>query len=225
MYAALLVVTVVVHVPLRLNSGAPTPPAVIARYEREFKRLGAVVDHPGVGSWAPKPSAPPSFEPDDHVFITTTPRQARAFLAAFLPRMRRELHQDATLGEIFGGWYGDPRDERRRVEAILPLTCFCDARLRAIHAVLDRAGGASQYDGLDGIHVYSSVPPAMVQRIVTALQGLRVAPQVTKSTFILAITSPPAPRAPRRYRSRSRTRTKSDAPRRNRNTCAPPRRC
>lgn len=185
MIAAVLLVTFVVHVPLRLNSGRPTPPAVIARYEREFKRLGAVVDHPGVGSWAPKPSAPPSFEPDDHVFITTTPQQARSFLVTFLPRMRRELHQDAALGEIVSGWYGDPRDERLRVEAILPLTCFCDARLRAIHAVLAQAGGASQYDDLDGIHIYASVRPQRAGVIVTRLKRMQIVPNVTKSTFVL----------------------------------------
>jgi hypothetical protein len=180
------VVTVVVHVPLQLNSGQPTPPDIIARYEAAFRRIGTVVDRPGVGSWTPNGGTRLVFDADDHVFITTTLGRARTFLATFLPRMRKDLSQAATLGEIFGGWYGSASERKRRIDVTLPLTCWCEARIRSIHAIFARAGGASEYDDLGGIHVYSSVNPTEAASIVTALRRLHLTPHVTRSTFILA---------------------------------------
>jgi len=51
--------------------------------------------------------------------------------------------------------------------------------------VFGRAGGASQYDDLDGTHVYSSVPSEMVDGIVAALRRQGLKPRVTRATFIL----------------------------------------
>jgi hypothetical protein len=179
-------VTVVVHVPLQLNSGKRTSPDVIARYEAAFRRIGTVVERPGLGSWIPNGSTRLAFDADDHVFIITTLARARTFLASFLPQMRGDLSQEATLGEIFGGWYGSVGERKRRIDVILPLTCWCEARIRAIHTIFAGAGGASEYDDRDGIHVYSSVNPARAASVVAALRRLHVTPQVTKSTFILA---------------------------------------
>jgi hypothetical protein len=182
---ALLAVILVVHVPLRLNSGAPTPPATIARYEREFHALGTVVDHRGIGSWTPDGTSHLVFDNDDHAFITTTARRARAFLVAFLPRMRRELRQTATLGEILGGWYGTSAERRLRVTLALPQMCACAGLIRAIHLAFAPAGGDSEYDDRHGIHIYSSVPLDRADAVVATLRKLRLAPAVTRSTFIL----------------------------------------
>jgi hypothetical protein len=180
------IVTLVVHVPLHLNSGAATPPPIAARYEHAFRALGPVVDHRGIGSWMTTgASAHLSFEADDHVFISTTPSRALAFLAAFLPRMRRELHQEAALGEVFDGWYGSRTERRRRVEVVLPLRCDCAARIRAIHLALAWAGGASQYDDQAGIHIYSSVQLDRANAILAAIRRLHESPMVTRSTFVL----------------------------------------
>jgi purine nucleoside permease len=179
-------VTVVVHVPLTLNTGARTPPGIIAGYEREFRALGGVVDHPGVGSWMPSGGGRLTFDADDHVFITTTAARARAFLATFLPRLRRDVHQDSALGEILDGWYGSVAEERRRVEVVLPLTCQCEARIRAIHLLFGKAGGASQYDDLSGTHIYSSVMPQQAGTFVNALHRMHLESRVTRSTFVLA---------------------------------------
>lgn len=179
-------VTLVLHVPLTLNTGARIPPAIITGYQREFHALGAVVDRPGVGSWMPAGTARLTFDADDHVFITTTAARARAFLTTFLPRMRRDVHQDAALGEILDGWYGGVAEERRRVEVVLPLTCQCEARIRAIHLLFAKAGGASQYDDLTGTHVYSSVMPQQAGTFVSALHRMHLESRVTRSTFVLS---------------------------------------
>jgi hypothetical protein len=178
-------VTVVVHVPLHDNAGRPVPAALFARYERAFRRLGLVVDRPGIGSWMGGGAAL-SFEADDHVFIRTTPPRALAFLARFLPRMRADLHQQATLAELFDGWYGSAAQRRMRLDVVLPLTCLCSARIRAIHAAFAPAGGASQFDGLDGTHIWSSVTLPSVAARLAALRRLGVTAHVSRATFILS---------------------------------------
>ncbi len=178
-------VTVVIHVPLHDNAGRAIAAPLIARYERAFHRLGTVIDRPGIGSWLDDRSTL-SFDADDHVFITTTPVRARAFLSTFLPRMRSDLHQQATLAEVFGGWYGSPAQRRARLDVVLPLTCLCSAKIRAIHLAFAPAGGASQFDGLDGTHVWSSVTLPTVAARLAALRRLGVTARVSRVTFILS---------------------------------------
>jgi hypothetical protein len=178
-------VTLVVHVPLRDNAGRPIPPPLFASYERAFHRLGAVVDRPGIGSWMGDGKTL-SFEADDHVFITTTLVRARAFLATFLPRMRADLRQQATLAELFDGWYGPLAQRRERLDVVLPLTCLCSAKIRAIHAAFAPAGGASQSDGIDGTHIWSSVTLPAVAARLAALRRLGVTARVSRVTFILS---------------------------------------
>jgi len=180
-----LQVTLVIHVPLQLNSGTPVPATTLARYRSAFQALGKATDHPGEGSWRPHAGARLVFDPDDHVFIETGLTQARAFLKVFLPRMRADLHQDATLGEIFGGWYGTVAQRGERVDVRFPLTCNCSQRLHAVHAIFAQAGGASEYADLDGIHVYTSVSPAKAPAIEAALRHAGLMPAITPSTVVL----------------------------------------
>jgi hypothetical protein len=182
---ALQLVTVVVHVPLHDDAGRPIAAPLLARYERAFHRLGPTVDRPGIGSWLGDHSTL-SFEPDDHVFITTTPVRARVFLATFLPRMRSDLHQQATLAEIFDGWYGSAAQRRARIDVVLPLTCLCSAKIRAIHLAFAPAGGASQFDGLDGTHIWSSVTLPSVPARLAALRRLGVTAHASHATFVLS---------------------------------------
>ncbi len=185
MALALQLVTVVIHVPLHDNAGRPIAAPLLASYERAFHRLGAVVDRPGIGSWLGDRNTL-SFDADDHVFVTTTPARVRAFLATFLPRMRSDLHQQATLAEVLDGWYGSAAQRRARIDVVLPLTCLCSAKIRAIHLAFAPAGGASQFDGIDGTHIWSSVTLPSVAARLAALRRLGVTARVSRATFILA---------------------------------------
>ncbi len=186
-------VVVVVHVPLEVPHAAPgargewycarnraaatqTPidTALLARYDDDLAHFGSVGDHYGFGTWMPGATRRDAveFEADDHIFITTSATSAEAFLPKFLHRLRLELHQREAFGEVVGDPAAGVGGERRiHVNVTIPFDDATTERVRRLHAIFgdDGRGGASQYDDGKGVHVYSAVKPADLQRISRTL--------------------------------------------------------
>ncbi len=180
-------VLIIVHVPLQMNDGSKTPAAVLAAYREAFEKVGEAEDHPSVGSWVEGQRL--EFEPDDLVSIRTTPREAVVFLRPFLATMRDRLKQEATLGEVVGNAPGLAAESRIRMDVVFPLTCWCSARELAVHKIFAAAGGASQYDDLDGTHVYSAVPESLESRVRKSLSQANLKYTETGELFVLVSAS------------------------------------
>ncbi len=203
--------TAVVHVPLvmpvvldprpdsycmgekRLATLAPVPPALFAGYEARLRSIGSVNERFGFGTWLTGVSAKDgvAFEDDDHVFVTAPLSVLERALPPLLHRMRRELHQQETLAELFGTSAG-PGERRTRLEVVVPYGRESYARLQEIHRIFDDAGrsGASQFDDAGGVHVYSSVAPEALGRIGAALRSAGYAFRSEPSTFITDAAPP-----------------------------------
>ncbi len=123
------------------HADAPVSSALMNLYERELRRYGTVRDQFGFGTWTvgSAPSADVAFEEGDHVDIRTHLSTARSFLPAFLHRLRADLHQREALGEIFGGAYGTPQQDRTRIEVVLPPERADYATIVRIHPHLRRS--------------------------------------------------------------------------------------
>ena len=171
-------VTLVIHVPLQDNAHRPISEKLLTSYRQAFGRLGSVRENFGTGSWRATTSNGAKrlmLDPDDHVFITTRLSNARLFLRSFLPRLKMDMRQEATLAEILGGAFADGASENRiRFDLTFPLTSDC-AGLRRAHEIFVRAhndtGGASQYNDFDGIHVNSSIAAADASSVRRALKN------------------------------------------------------
>ena len=194
-------VTVFLHVPLEANwrsdgsvpndcnfsqpSKATLLPAWLRRrYDRTFAWVGATTESLGPGSWIGPAGL--TFERDLHVTIRTTQARAQAFVPAFLRSSRRELHQHETLAEIAGASFaGGVR--MKRVVATVPLPGSRTAGILQLHRIFDRyAGGASEYDDADGIHVAASTPLAAVAALQKALSQGGFAFTTTDSTVFVS---------------------------------------
>jgi hypothetical protein len=165
----------------------PISSATLARYDTELATLGTEVDHFGFGTWtlgAPA-AANVAFEPVDHVFVNARMETLARGLPPILSRMRRELHQQEVLAEIFAS--RPPLGEARtRLEVILPFARVRFDELRRIHAIFGDGGrsGASQYDAEDGVHVYSSVAASALPRTERALRAAKFAFRASPSRFV-----------------------------------------
>jgi hypothetical protein len=170
-----------------MNDGSKTPAAVLTAYRETLGKVGEAQDHPSVGSWVEGQRL--EFEPDDLVSIRTTPREAAGFLRPFLASMRDRLKQEATLGEVIGNAPGLTAESRIRMDVVFPLTCWCSARELAAHKIFAAAGGASQYDDLDGTHVYSAVPKSLESRVRKSLSQVNLKYTETGEAFVLVSSS------------------------------------
>jgi hypothetical protein len=204
-------VTVVVHVPLavpdvssappdaqcagdtRTYRSVPLSPALLHAYEATLHEVGTVQDLLGFGTWS-IPGAngdAVNFEADDHIFVRAAPADVRRVLPPLLRRMRRELHQQEILAEIFDTF--DPRLGKRhtRISVTVPYARAIYPNVAVLHRIFDDGGrsGASQYDAPDGVHIYSSVALASVARIEKQLVAADYAYATETSTFV-AVDAP-----------------------------------
>ena len=167
-------VTVVVHLVLDLPYalrpapdsyclGEHRPARLIAAYERTLRALGPTEDRFGLGTWTVGASdfADVAYEPVDHVFLTAHLTAVRRTLPALLGRIRRELHQQVALAEIFGVAVPSLGSVRTRVDVRLSFGGADATTLTQIHRIFGDRGrsGASQAALPDGVHVWSGVPP------------------------------------------------------------------
>ena len=178
----------------RATLNAPVPAALMQGYERELRRYGTVRDHFGFGTWTAgdATAADVMFEENDHVEVRTTVARARAFLPAFLTRMRRDLHQREALGEIIGDTNAPAASQRTRIAVIVPNARADYATLRRIHEIFgDRGnGGATQYDVPGGVFVYSGVLPASAPRIEGEIGRAGFRFRTEPETFVTAGAPP-----------------------------------
>jgi hypothetical protein len=171
--------------PVRVE---PVPTPLFASYERALHAMGPTVDHFGLGTWTVGASdvADVAYEPVDHVYVRTRLDLARRVLPGLLTRMRRELHQQEALGEIFGA--ADPAlgSVRTRIDVRLPFAHADASTLARIHRIFGDGGrsGASQIAASDGIHVWSSVPPQASARIEAELRTAGLAFTTGVETFV-----------------------------------------
>jgi hypothetical protein len=173
-------VHVMIHVPL---ANAPR-----RFYHAELSRYGRVIDHFGAGTWTDSgdPAARIVAEGVDHIEVITTLRSARAFLPAFLHRLRIAQHQHETLGEIFGGAYGSNGQTRTRFHVTLKLAQSAGPFVMGLHRIFanNGDGGDSEYADMHGVHVYSGVRPADAPRIAALLAHRGIAYATEPETFI-----------------------------------------
>jgi hypothetical protein len=160
------------HRPARRG---PTPVRLIAAYERTLRALGPTEDRFGLGTWTVGASdfADVAYEPVDHVFLTAHLTAVRRTLPALLGRIRRELHQQVALAEIFGVAVPSLGSVRTRVDVRLSFGGADATTLTQIHRIFGDRGrsGASQAALPDGVHVWSGVPPEALGHITGALRG------------------------------------------------------
>lgn len=99
--------------------------------------------------------------------------------------MRRELHQQEALAEVFAARPAVGQ-ARTRLDVVLPYPLARLRELQRVHAIFDDGGrsGASQYAAADGIHVYSSVSPDAVARVRHALDAARLSYTASPSRFV-----------------------------------------
>lgn len=163
------------------------PNATLARYDAALGMLGPVEDRFGFGTWGAgaRGRAGVVFEPVDHIFVRARAGAVAGVLLPLLARMRRELHQQEALAEIFasGPTLGQART---RLDVVIPYARSRFATLARIHEIFDdgRRGGASQYAAADGIHVDSSPVPGAETRIERALRAAGIAYSATAARFI-----------------------------------------
>lgn len=171
--------------PARLG---PVPTPLFASYERTLHAMGPTVDRFGLGTWTVGTSnlADVAYEPVDHVYVRTRLDVARRLLPPLLARIRRELHQQEALGEIFGAAAPTLGSVRTRVDVRLSFANADAARLARVHRIFGDGGrsGASQIAAADGIHVWSSVPPEALPRIEGALRSAGLAFTTGIETFV-----------------------------------------
>ena len=171
--------------PARLG---PLPAPLFASYERTLRAMGPTVERFGLGTWTVGASdrADVAYEPVDHVYVRTRLDLARRALPPLLMRLRRELHQQEALGEIFGAAVPTLGSVRTRVDVRLSFANADGATLARVHRIFGDAGrsGASQIALPDGVHVWSSVAPEALARIEGALRTAGLAFTTGVETFV-----------------------------------------
>ncbi len=171
--------------PFRTTS---IPDATLARYDAALAALGPVQDRFGAGSWGAGATAPGggvAFESVDHIFVRARPEAVAGILLPLLARMRRELHQQEALAEIFAARPALGQ-ARTRIDVLVPFARARFAALLRVHEIFDdgRRGGASQYAAPDGIHVDSSPRPGREARVEGALRAAGIAFTASAARFI-----------------------------------------
>ncbi len=81
----------------------------------------------------------PPFEPVDHVFVTARATAVAHLLPALLDRMRRELHQQEALAEVFAARPAVGQ-ARTRLDVVLPYPLARLRELQRVHAIFDDGG-------------------------------------------------------------------------------------
>jgi hypothetical protein len=205
-------VRVIVHVPLevphalpdsrgpwycapgRRHDDVPIGNALLASYERALDARGIVVDHFGFGTWTvgSGDTADVAFEEDDHIEVVAHLHAMSVWLRPFLQRMRADLAQRETLGEIIG--VADPAlgEARTDITVTLPSSRASFATLRTLHHLFGNHGngGASQYTDAMGVHVSSGVLPADAPRMRADLHHAGFASTTQPETFV-TVDAPP----------------------------------
>lgn len=198
-------VHVVIHVPLakpqaltggtgrwycapgRPHTVVPTPEALLRSYETELHGEGSVTDHFGFGTWAvgSSPSADIALMAGNHFDVLTHLSSARRFLPSFLHRLRIDLDQRETLGEIFGGNYGTATQARTRILVTLPSARANYSNLVRVHRIFDDSGrgGATQIADETGVHIYTGAGAASRARIEAKLHAGGYAYREEPETF------------------------------------------
>jgi len=134
------------------------------------------VDRPGVGSWT-RTAVRGSYSMPTITSSLPQRSDRGANVLGDLPSADAERPEPSSdAGEIFGGWYGSVSERKRRIDVTLRLRAGARRASVRFHAIFARAGGASEYDDLGGIHVYSSVNPTEAASIVPALRRLHLTP-------------------------------------------------
>ncbi len=181
-------VRIIVHLPLAFKDHTPVEPSMRREYVTSLAGLGPIVEHVGRGSFVDDHKRV-VFDPVDHIVVISSWPWAGRVVRNVLVRMRRDLRQDATLGEAVpdpGTWRG--AEHRTQFEILArpphqPCHSICDR----LHRLLDdEGGGASEYaDDRDGTHVVSSVPNARAARVRSALRHLHVRFAERPAAFLL----------------------------------------
>jgi hypothetical protein len=204
-------VTIVVHVPLavpdvssappdaqcagdtRTYRSVPLSPSLLHAYESTLHEVGTVQDLLGFGTWSiPGANADAvNFEADDHIFVRATLPDVRRVLPPLLRRMRRELHQQEILAEVFETYDPSLGKRHTRISVTVPYARAIYPNVAVLHRIFDDGGrsGASQYDGPDGVHIYSSVALASVARIEKQLLAADF-PYATEASTFVAVDAP-----------------------------------
>ncbi len=184
-------VRIFVHIPLAFNDHKPAPPAERRSLLAALATLGTPVEHLGYGTYVDPKTKRVSVDPVDHVVVTTSSLRANVVVMLVLERMRRDLRQSSTLAEVVP----DPRTwngEEPRVQfdvRIRSQGTGCDHTCSAVRDLLDRAGGGdSEFDGSDGAHLMSSVPPREAARVRNALRTMAL-PFAERSSGFVLVTS------------------------------------
>jgi hypothetical protein len=163
------------------------PAATLARYDAALATLGTVQDRFGFGSWGAGAtgSGGVAFEPVDHIFVRARAEDVAGVLRPLLGRIRRELHQQEALAEIFAARPALGQ-ARTRIDVVVPYARSRLATLLRVHEIFDdgRRGGASQYAAPDGIHVDSSPRPGREARIEGELRAAGIAFAASAARFI-----------------------------------------
>jgi len=179
------------------HTDVPVTESLIRGYERDLQRDGVVTEQFGFGTWTvgSSPTADVAFEEGDTVDVLTHLSQARRFLPPFLHRLRIDLDQRETLGEIFGGHYGTPDQSRTRIVVTLPFTRVTYATLVRLHRIFGDSGngGATQVDDAHGVTVYTGATVDARRRIEAALRRADIAFTEAPETFVTD-DAPPCPR-------------------------------
>ena len=166
----------------------PISDTLLRSYETQLRAIGTVSDHFGFGTWTIGATnvSDVAFEGGDHVFLTARLSRVKRFLPGFLRAMRRDLHQQETLAEIFGSQDTALGEPRTRLEVVVPYAHTSYRTLRRLHVIFGDAGrsGATQYDDERGVHVYSSVKPVAVVRMQRALSAAGFRYASSPSTFV-----------------------------------------
>jgi hypothetical protein len=171
--------------PFRIT---PTPGARIRQYVGELRREGTVHEALGLGTWTvgSAPDADVAFEEGDHIEVVTRLSRARRFLPPLLRRMRVDLDQRETLGEIVGGSYGTPAQARTRIAVVVPFAQAGYERLARLNRIFgDRGnGGATQIADPRGVVVYTGATAAARPRIEGELRAAGFAASEEPETFV-----------------------------------------
>jgi hypothetical protein len=119
--------------------------------------------------------------------VTTRLSRARAFLPAFVQRVRADLHQREVLAEIIGA-RSRGSDARTRIVVRVPHDAAAFATLARLHRIFgDRGnGGATQIDDAGAVVVWSGVAVSSLARIEAELRTAGFAYASGPEVFVTA---------------------------------------
>jgi hypothetical protein len=181
--------------PGKAHADEPIDPRTLLAYDRALARYGVVHDRFGFGSWTGGDAgAGVQLEAGDQIEVLLRRDRARAFLPAFLRRVRRELAQREVLAEIVGDGSGVGGEARTRIVVRVPRSRASFATLLRLHRIFGDGGngGATQIDDANDVVVWSGVARPSAGRIEAALRAAGFADATEPETFVTA-DAPPCP--------------------------------